>query len=545
MKTKKIIAGVIILLALTTSVFAAKAKKSDKLKVVTTIFPEYDWTREIIGDNASNVELTLLLGNGVDLHSYQPSIQDIAKISTADIFIYVGGESDGWVKDALKNATNKNMKVINLMETLGDKVKAEEVKEGMQAEEEEHEHHHHEEEAEEAAHHHHSVEFKDSDVKDRTLSEFNGEWTSAYVYYKDGALDEAIKFTSEQEPKTDLAALRKCYDQGLKTSIDYINVKGSNVSFTSNGKTTEAKYVYAGYRIVQYAAGNRGVRYFFEVKGKANGCPKYIGFNDHMIAPTKPEHYHFYSSNISIDDMCAESDNWPTYFPKNYSKDEVSKAFAGYNPMAHMSAAADHDHEHDHHHEAEEGHHHHHHDDEDEVEYDEHVWLSLRNAKRLSAEIANALCEKDTANATSYKANLSVFAAKLDALDAKYAAAVKAGSKKTILFGDRFPFRYLVDDYGLDYFAAFVGCSAETEASFETVIFLAKKVDELGLNSVLKIESGDGKIARTIIQNTKKKNARVLTLDSIQSTTAKQAMAGTTYLKIMEENLAVLTEALK
>ena len=319
MNVKKIIAGVTILLALTTSLFA-KAKKSDKLNVVTTIFPEYDWAREIIGDNAKNVELTLLLGNGVDLHSYQPSIQDIAKISTADIFIYVGGESDGWVKDALKNTKNKNMKVINLLETLGDKVKAEEVKEGMQTEEE---------------------------------------------------------------------------------------------------------------------------------------------------------------------------------------------------------------------------------DEEEEDEYDEHVWLSLRNAKILSAEIAAALCEKDAANATAYKANLAAYTARLDALDAKYTAAVKAGSKKTILFGDRFPFRYLVDDYGLDYFAAFVGCSAETEASFETVIFLAKKVDELGLNTVLKIESGDGKIARTIIQNTKKKNAKVLSLDSIQSTTAKQAAAGTSYLKIMEENLAVLSEALK
>ena len=343
MNVKKIIAGLTILLALTTSTFAKakKTEKNNKLKVVTTIFPEYDWTREILGDKASNVELTLLLGNGVDLHSYQPSIQDIAKISTADIFIYVGGESDGWVKDALKNAKNKNMKVINLLETLGDKVKAEEVKEGMQAEEEEeHEHHHH---------------------------------------------DEA------------------------------------------------------------------------------------------------------------------------------------------------------------------EEHHHHHHDDdeEEEVEYDEHVWLSLRNAKILSAEIANALFEKDPANAASYKSNLSSYAAKLDALDAKYAAAVKAGSKKTILFGDRFPFRYLVDDYGLDYFAAFVGCSAETEASFETVIFLAKKVDELGLNAVLKIESGDGKIARTIVQNTKKKNATVLTLDSIQSTTAKQAASGVTYLKLMENNLSVLEEALR
>ena len=103
----------------------------------------------------------------------------------------------------------------------------------------------------------------------------------------------------------------------------------------------------------------------------------------------------------------------------------------------------------------------------------------------------------------------------------------------------------LTDDYGLDYYAAFVGCSAETEASFETVVFLSKKVDELGLNSVLKIESGDGKIARTIVQNTKNKTAKVLTLDSIQSTTLKQANAGTTYLKIMEGNLKVLKEALK
>ena len=203
----------------------------------------------------------------------------------------------------------------------------------------------------------------------------------------------------------------------------------------------------------------------------------------------------------------------------------------------------DHDAE-DHDHEAE-GHHHHHHDDDEEVEYDEHVWLSLRNAKILSAEIAEALSEKDPANAASYKANFASYSAKLDALDKDYTSVVASASKKTILFGDRFPFRYLTDDYGLDYYAAFVGCSAETEASFETVVFLSKKVDELGLNSVLKIESGDGKIARTIVQNTKNKTAKVLTLDSIQSTTLKQANAGITYLKIMEENLKVLKEALK
>ena len=316
MNIKKTIAGAAILLSLITSVFA-------KTKVVTTIFPEYDWTREIAGTSI-NVELTLLIGNGVDLHSYQPSIQDIAKISTADIFIYVGGESDAWVEDALKNAKNKDMTVINLMETLGDKVKEEEVVEGMQAEEEEEE---------------------------------------------------------EQE--------------------------------------------------------------------------------------------------------------------------------------------------------------------EEKEEYDEHVWLSLRNAKILCSEICTALCKKDAANEASYKANLATYTARLDALDTKYTAAVKAGSKNTILFGDRFPFRYLVDDYGIKYFAAFVGCSAETEASFQTIIFLSGKVDELSLPVVFKIESGDGKIARTIVENSKAKNAKILTLDSMQSVTSKQAKAGTTYIKIMEENLKVLTEALK
>lgn len=339
MKLRKILAGAVMFLALTSSVFAAKAKK---LKVVTTIFPEYDWVREIVGENNKNVDLTLLVGNGVDLHSYQPSIQDIAKISTADIFIYVGGESDGWVKDALTNATNKNMKVINLMEVLEGQTKVEEMKEGMQISE----HHHHEE-----------------------------------------------------------------------------------------------------------------------------------------------------------------------------------------------------DEDHDHDHEAEEHHHHHHHDGE--PEYDEHVWLSVRFAKTLCAVISKALCDVDSANSSSYKANLKAYTEKLDNLDANFSTAVKNGNKKTLLFGDRFPFRYFVEDYNLDYFAAFVGCSAETEASFETVAFLAKKVDELGLNSVIKIESGDGKIARTIVENSKKKNAKVLTLDSIQSTTLKQAKAGASYLKIMEENLKVIEEALK
>ena len=292
--------------------------QTDKLSIVTTIFPEYDWVREILGEKADNAEITMLLDNGVDLHSYQPTADDIVKISDCDLFIYVGGESDEWVEDALRNAANGNMKVINLLEVLGDSVKTEEIVEGMQEEEYEH-----------------------------------------------------------------------------------------------------------------------------------------------------------------------------------------------------------------------------------EEETDEHVWLSLKNAKMLVRVISKALQELDPDNKDIYAANADAYVKKLSALDAEYQAAVDAASNKTILFGDRFPFRYLVDDYGLHYYAAFVGCSAETEAGFETISFLAKRVDEWKLPCVLTIEGAQHKIAETVVRNTTAKNQRVLTMDSMQSTTSKDVKNGTTYLSVMEKNLSVLKEALR
>jgi zinc transport system substrate-binding protein len=298
-------------------------KGSDKIDVVTTIFPEYDWVVNILGDKADNAEVTMLLDNGVDLHSFQPTAFDIAKIADCDLFIYVGGESDEWVDDALSEATNKDMVVINLLDVLGSTVKEEEVKEGMEGEEEE------EEEAE------------------------------------------------EEGP-----------------------------------------------------------------------------------------------------------------------------------------------------------------------EYDEHVWLSLNNAEVICDAIADALSQVDSANADSYKANAESYKAKLDELDAKYADTVASGKTKTLLFGDRFPFRYMIEDYGLDYYAAFVGCSAETEASFETVVFLANKVDELSLNHVMKIEGSSDALANTIISNTSNAGADILTLDSMQSTTSKDVANGVTYIGIMESNLEVLKQAL-
>jgi putative adhesion lipoprotein len=300
----------------------AQPANSKKLSVVTTIFPEYDWVRQIIGDTNS-ADITMLLDNGVDLHSYQPTAEDIMKISNCDLFIYVGGESDAWVKKALSEATNKNMKVINLMEIMGDSAKEEEVVEGMQPEKEE---------------------------------------------------------------------------EGKK--------------------------------------------------------------------------------------------------------------------------------------------------EEEEPEQDEHVWLSLKNAQKFCKVIADDLAELDPANAQKYQENVTSYCNQLASLDTEYANTVKSGKKNTILFADRFPFRYLVDDYGLKYYAAFVGCSAETEVSFDTIAFLAKKVNELGLSSILQIESGNGRIADTVKKTTSAKNQKTLTMDSMQSTTTKDVNDGATYLSIMKKNLEVLKEAL-
>ena len=332
---------------------SAEAEDEKKLSVVTTIFPEYDWVKEILGDRAADVELTMLLDNGVDLHSYQPTAEDIMKIANCDLFVYVGGESDGWVADALREATNKDMRVVNLLESLGEDVKEEELVEGMQ----------------EGEHHH-----------------------------------------------------------------------------------------------------------------------------DH----------------------------------------------------AHEGEEADHDHDHHHEHEGEEADHDHdHHHEHGEVEYDEHVWLSLKNAEALCAVIAEALTQLDPEHAESYRSNLESYTEKLEALDQEYRAAVNGASAKTLVFGDRFPFRYLVDDYGLDYYAAFVGCSAETEASFETITFLSQKVDELGLKNVMTIEGPEHKIAETIVKNTQAGDQEILTLDSMQATKAEDVAAGTTYLSVMTKNLEVLKQALQ
>ena len=317
---KKIIKILIasVLVALCSNVFAA-AKKS----IVCTTFPQYDWVMNIIGPKNSAFEVTLLLNKGTDLHSYQPSVKDIAKISISDLFVYVGGESDEWVEKIIVDAKNKNLVAVNMMQVLGDRVYEEELVEGMQGEEEE---------------------------------------------------------------------------------------------------------------------------------------------------------------------------------------------------------------------EEEEG--------EEEPEYDEHIWLSLKNAVILTEYLSDQIQKLDQKNAAAYKKNTAAYIKELKVLDDQYVQTVALSSRNVLLFGDRFPFRYLTEDYGLLYYAAFVGCSAESEASFETITFLAKKLDELALPVVITLEKSDKKIAKTIIAASASKDQKIVEMDSIQSITQKERKAGKTYLSAMKKNLEVLKEAL-
>ena len=484
---------------------AAETGESDsnKLSVVTTIFPEYDWVKEILGDKAESTDLTMLLDNGVDLHSYQPTADDIVKISDCDLFIYVGGESDKWVDDALKEATNKDMKVIDLLEVLGDSVKTEETVEGMQ--ETEHAHDHSKEVS----------TFEDHEVQDRSLSDWAGSWQSAYPFALDGTLDDAFAAMAEESEMT-ADEYKTYYQNGYKTDITNINIEGDHIAFTyEDGKKVGSDYKYIGYYIQNWSTGTKAAMYRFEAVDRTSGAPIYIEFNDHMIESAAPEHFHIRMSNESFDAIVDPEKSWPTFFPADMTGEDLCEHMEG------------HGHDHDH-----------------EEEADEHVWLSLKNAKTLVTAIADALQELDPDNKDTYAANTSAYIEKLSTLDGAYQSAVDSATRKTVLFGDRFPFRYLVDDYGLSYYAAFAGCSAESEASFETVSFLAKKVDELGLPCVLTIEGKNHKIAETIVENTAEKNQKMLTMDSMQSTTSEDVANGTTYLSVMEQNLGVLKEAL-
>ena len=312
-------AAAIIAAASLSSCTESRNNSNGKLSIVCTDFSEYDWVKNIIG-SADSANITYLLSNGVDIHNYQPSTQDMLTISNCDVFIYSGGESETWADDAIKNTRNNDIKVLRLFDTLGQNLKEEETKEGME---------------------------QDEDDK---------------------------------------------HDDG--------------------------------------------------------------------------------------------------------------------------------------------------------IEYDEHIWLSLKNARFLCSSICNILCEADPSNEGTYRSNLDKYEGKLKKLDEEYTQMADNSAERTIIVGDRFPFRYLVDDYNIDYYAAFAGCSAETNASFETIATLAGKLDELKLGTVFILENSDDSIARSIIDNSKSRNANIEKLNSLQSINKKDVDSGVTYISLMEENLETLKKVL-
>lgn len=175
---------------------------------------------------------------------------------------------------------------------------------------------------------------------------------------------------------------------------------------------------------------------------------------------------------------------------------------------------------------------------------DEHVWLSLRNAEIACRAIERELSALDPDNAAVYHANLETYVEKLHALDVQYADMIAAATLDTVLIADRFPFLYLMNDYALDYCAAFSGCSADVDASFETVIRLTEKLSELNAPALLTIDGSKAEIADAVLANCPGTECRVLTLDSMQSVTRERIDGGDSYLGIMQHNFDTLRAAL-
>ncbi|MBQ7214432.1 MAG: zinc ABC transporter substrate-binding protein [Synergistaceae bacterium] len=236
----------------------------------------------------------------------------------------------------------------------------------------------------------------------------------------------------------------------------------------------------------------------------------------------------------------GESDKWVSDALKN----SVSNKQIAVSLMQVLGEAVKHEEiiegmEHEH-----EDHHDHDHDHDHEPELDEHVWLSLRNAGKICTHLAEKLSILYPQHSQLFSGNLSQYLQKLSELDKAYSQIVSSSKRNTILFADRFPFRYLVDDYGIKYYAAFSGCSAESEASFHTVKFLAEKVRQLNLPCVLTIEGAAHKIAQTVLASAQAKNHKILVMNSMQSAALMDVQAGKSYLSIMADNLKILSEAL-
>ncbi len=186
----------------------------------------------------------------------------------------------------------------------------------------------------------------------------------------------------------------------------------------------------------------------------------------------------------------------------------------------------------------------HDHNDHEGEEIDEHVWLSIKNAELFCDAIFETITEIDTENKALYAVNTGIYTEKLQSLDKYLSDIVADAPSKEVIFADRFPFSYLMEDYGITCHAAFDGCSSEAEASFDTIITLAATLNRLGAKAILTTESPLSNVADAVISAANTENIEVLAMNSMQSVSQKDMDEGKTYLSLMEENIAVLKAAL-
>lgn len=188
--------------------------------------------------------------------------------------------------------------------------------------------------------------------------------------------------------------------------------------------------------------------------------------------------------------------------------------------------------------------HDHSHEDGEVCSLDEHIWLSPERAAEFCSELAEEISSVDPSSSETYEKNALIYADKLKALDMSYKDAIRSLKGDTLIFADRFPFHYLTEDYGLSYFAAFPGCSAETEASFDTVISLAEKVNELNVPALIITEHSSDSVAETIIKTAGRDDVKIYEMNSLQAVSREDVENGLTYIGAMEDNLAVIKKAL-
>lgn len=370
---------------------APDGQDSAKKNVVAVSFPEYSWAGEIIGDASQNINLELIMNTGVDPHSFQASAQDVTKIATADVVIYTGGHSYSWVDDALANATNPNMIVVNMMDVLDHELLAE-------------------------------APISNNVVDGQAAAEGSDPHSHEHGHDHEHGRDHDHDHATEE-----------------------------------------------------------------------------VHSHDHA---TEEVHSHDHATE---------------------------------------EGAHDHAHDHDHAH----SHGHAHGDNlESHNHADEHVWLSPHRAIHVSEAISDALATVSPENATAFSANTKAYTQELHELEESYVKVVAQSPRDTVVIADRFPLRYLFDDLNLKYYAAFDGCTVDSEASFETIASLAEKSKELDLKTMLIVGESSQDLAQSVIKTSGLEGVSVELFNPIEGVAQEQIASGTTYLSIMNSNLDVLKTAL-